>query len=59
MLIDVDYLIEEGLDPEKMAAMADRTLLVFNGCKSKEAQWLANALEQLRDECELHAGDND
>ena len=56
MLIDVDDLIEEGLDLEKMAAMADQTLLVFNGCKSKEAQWLEKALEQLRDECEFRAG---
>lgn len=52
MLIDIDDLVSEGLDPAKMAGIADRALMGLNGCKSKEAEWLATALESLRDECE-------
>ncbi len=54
MLIDLDDLITEGLDLAKMAAIADLTLTILNGRNSKEAMWLANALEYLRDECEAH-----
>ena len=52
MLIDIDDLVSEGLDPAKMAGIADCALMGLNGRKSKEAEWLATALESLRDECE-------
>ena len=52
MLIDIDDLVSEGLDPANMAEIADRALMGLNGYKSKEAEWLATALESLRDECE-------
>lgn len=54
MILDIDDLIEDGLDPGRMSIAAEQAMQGLAGCKSKEAVYLMSALESLRDECDLH-----
>jgi hypothetical protein len=53
MQLDIENFAEMGLDPQTMGGVIERVLFVLEGFNSREAEFLANSLEGLRDDCEM------
>lgn len=51
-MFDVEEFVADGYDPEKLEVVIERAMIGLIECKTKEAKWLLNHLELIRDECE-------
>ena len=51
-MIDVDELLEAGLNPHSMSSAIDRALMALAGSKSPEAEYLSTRLESVQDDCD-------
>lgn len=49
---DLRELRKKGYNIDSIGGWADRALSIFNGKTSKEANYVADLIEQIRDECE-------
>lgn len=51
-MFDTEEFIEEGYSPDRLAQCIELAMVGLMNCKTKEAIWLNNHLESLRDDCE-------
>ena len=53
MLFDIEELVRyEGISPNKMSSAIELALVGLMNTKTKEAKYLTNTLESIRDECD-------
>jgi len=55
-MFDIDDVIQNDLDPDKMGGLIERCMTSIHGVDTPEAKWFRNLLAGMRDECELASG---